>query len=140
MLVFGDRAPLTVGRAGGVVGVPLVPALWHVQSPIQRRRSRIGGGVHADRDLTVADLAQVPEYWRVTHGEASPSLTNPVSSITHASGSIRARALRESVLRTGSTSHGELVTICCNRWLSTRSRCAIGCIDLRRPSSIKPRT
>jgi hypothetical protein len=32
---------------------------------------------------------KVPEYWRATPGEASPSLANPVSSITHATGPIR---------------------------------------------------
>jgi hypothetical protein len=48
-------------------------------------------------------------------------------------------ASRASVLRTGTTSHGEFVMNCCNRWWSTPSRAAIGCIDLRRPSSISPR-
>ena len=58
VVVPGDRAPLATDRGRGVAGAPLVPAFGHVQSPIQRRRRRIGGGVHADRDLTVADLAQ----------------------------------------------------------------------------------
>lgn len=61
-------------------------------------------------------LPKVPESCRATHGEASPSLANPVSSITHASGVIRSHALRDSVFRTGTGSHGEVVTNCCRRW------------------------
>src|SRR3954452_12868112 len=48
-------------------------------------------------------LPNVPEYCRATPGEATPSLTNPVSSTTHASGAITATALRASRARTGST-------------------------------------
>jgi hypothetical protein len=79
------------------------------QKPHRKRRP-------ADRDLTVADFAQGA---RVLAGHAHrgvPILDEPGVVITHASGSIRAHALPASVLRTGSTSHGELVTNCCNRW------------------------
>jgi len=48
-------------------------------------------------------LPNVPEYCRATPAELSPSLAKPVSSITHARGSIRSHALRESVFRTGTT-------------------------------------
>lgn len=81
----------------------------------------------------------VPEYCRATPGEAVPSLGNPVSSTTHASGPTTSTALAARRSRTGSTSHVEEETNCCNPWWSTPSRAAIGCIDVRRPSSSNPR-
>jgi hypothetical protein len=85
-------------------------------------------------------LPSVPEYCRATPGEAVPSLTNPVSSTTHASGSITVTARRASRSRTGFTAQVDDVTNCCSPCSSTPSRSAIGCIDLRRPSSSNPRT
>lgn len=38
----------------------------------------------------------------------------------------------------GSTGQDEEETNCCRRWWSIPSRPAMGCIDFRRPSSIKP--
>ena len=61
-------------------------------------------------------LPKVPEYCRATHADAVPSLACPVSSMTHACGSITPIANRANVFRTGTTSHGELVTNCCSRW------------------------
>ena len=55
LAVWGSRTAdgglATAAAVGGVSGAVLVPAFGHVQSPIQRRGGRIGGGVHADRDL-----------------------------------------------------------------------------------------
>ena len=48
--------------------------------------------VHADGDLAVAGLAQRAGVCRATHGDAVPSLANPVSSTTRAStGSLPAK-------------------------------------------------
>ena len=81
----------------------------------------------------------VPVYWRATHGDIRPSLTNPVSSNTHDDGAITFCIRRASCRRTGTGSHGVFAT----KWfrdcsLGSSNRCAIGWIDLRRPSSIKP--
>jgi len=62
------------------------------------------------------NLPNVPECCRATHADSVPSLAWPVSSITHACGSITPIANRANVFRTGATSHGELVTNCCSRW------------------------
>ena len=60
--LFGDRALLTAGcdrgRIGGVSGAVFVPAFGHVQSPIQRRGGRVGGGGHADRDLQLKPVGE----------------------------------------------------------------------------------
>jgi hypothetical protein len=85
-------------------------------------------------------LPSVPEYCRATPGEAVPSLTNPVSSTTHASGAITSTARRASRSRTGSTAQVDDETNCCSPCSSTPRRSAIGCIGLRRPSSNNPRT
>jgi hypothetical protein len=85
-------------------------------------------------------LPSVPEYCRATPGEAVPAFGKPVSSTTHASGSITSIALRASRSRTGCTAQVEDVTNCCSPCSSTPRRSAIGCIDLRRPSSSNPRT
>src|SRR3954454_20326507 len=52
-------------------------------------------------------LPSVPEYCRATPGEAVPSLRQPVSSTTHASGAITSIARRASRSRTGSTAQVE---------------------------------
>ena len=59
-------------------------------------------------------LPSVPEYCRATPGEAVPSLGKPVSSRTHASGSITVTARRASRWRTGSTAQVEEETNCCS--------------------------
>jgi hypothetical protein len=46
------------------------------------------------------------------HGECGPCLAKPVSSSTHVCGAIRSQAQRESIFRTGTTSHGAVVTNC----------------------------
>jgi hypothetical protein len=83
----------------------------------------------------------VPVYWRATHGDIRPSLTNPVSSITHADGSMTFCIRRANCRRTGTGSHGVFARKCCSDCsLASSKRSAIGCTDLRRPSSIKPVT
>ena len=47
-------------------------------------------------------LPRVPEYCRATHGEAVPSLGNPVSSTTYAAGSTTPAAHRATLRRTAS--------------------------------------
>ena len=59
-------------------------------------------------------LPSVPEYCRATPGEAVPSLTNPGSSTTHATGSITSTARAASRRRTGSTAQVEEERNCCN--------------------------
>lgn len=61
-------------------------------------------------------LPKVPEYCRATHADTVTSLAWPVSSMTHACGSITPIANRANVFRTGATSHGELLTNCGSRW------------------------
>jgi hypothetical protein len=48
----------------------------------------------------LAVLPNVPEYCRATHGEAVPSFGKPVSSTTHAAGSITSAAHRATFART----------------------------------------
>jgi hypothetical protein len=67
-------------------------------------------------------------------------LSQPVSSIAHAVGSIALVIRTASRRRTAAASHGLFVT----KWFNAcscgpASRAAIGWIDLRRPSSINPR-
>src|SRR4029453_13324974 len=85
-------------------------------------------------------LPNAPLYIRATPGESTPSLGNPTSSMTNASGPMVTCAHSASRRRTPASSQVEGVVNCCNRCGSTPSRCAIGCIDLRCPSSINPRT
>jgi hypothetical protein len=47
-------------------------------------------------------LPRVPEYCRATHGDATPSFGNPVSSTTYALGSIAPTAHRATLPRTAS--------------------------------------
>ena len=62
-----------------------------------------------------ATLPRVPEYCRATPGEAYPSLTNPVSSTIHTSGSMTSTARAASRRRTAVWSHVEEVRNCCSR-------------------------
>ena len=55
----------------------------------------------------LAVLPSVPEYWRCTPTEWSPSLGKPVSSTAHAVGSSAATSRSASRRRTGRQSHGE---------------------------------
>jgi hypothetical protein len=88
----------------------------------------------------LATLPSSPQYWRATPGEKRPHFGIPVSSIAHATGPSSPHIRRASRRRTAVSSHGESDTNCCSPWSSTSPRrCAIGCIDLRRPSIISPR-
>jgi hypothetical protein len=85
-------------------------------------------------------LPSAPQYWRATPTDLFPNLGKPVSSITHASGQISASMRNASARRTGSGRHGDWLTNCCRHCSSPSSRrAAIGSIDLRLPSSIRPR-
>lgn len=109
MLVLGDPAGLpAAGR------LRAVPGCGQEQTPGQRARSGIGSGVDADADLTVAHLAQVPEYWRATPADALPSLRKPVSSTTHTCGRTARTARHASRARTSSMGQVEEVMNCCN--------------------------
>ena len=136
----GSRRARTAAAASSVAG-------W-VSSQPAGRNSRQESGQEAmsvtAQTLTpiwqLPTLPSVPEYCRATPGEAVPNLGKPVSSTTHASGAITSTARRASRSRTGSTAQVEEETNCCSPCSSTPSRWAIGCIDLRRPSSSNPRT
>ena len=58
----GIAAALAAGpdrhRRVRVLDGAVVPGLGQMQRPVQRRGRGVGGGVHADRDLAVRDLAQ----------------------------------------------------------------------------------
>ena len=87
-------------------------------------------------------LPSVPEYWRLTPGERLPSLGTPVSSSTHAAGSITAHTRSATARSTTSGSHGLSARKCCSASYSTApppSRATIGSSDLRAPASINPR-
>jgi hypothetical protein len=56
----------------------------------------------------------VPEYWRCTPTEHSPSLGKPVSSTAHAVGSIAWHSRSASRRRTGRQSYGETATKWCS--------------------------
>ncbi|CAM5705111.1 hypothetical protein SALBM135S_07643 [Streptomyces alboniger] len=88
----------------------------------------------------LARLPSVPQYWRATPTDARPHLGNDTSSTTHTSGRITRQSLSAIRRRTGVQSHGDWLTNCCRACISpSGSRSAIGWIDLRRPSSIRPR-
>lgn len=87
-----------------------------------------------------ARFPRAPQYWRATPAEAWPHLGNDTSSITHTCGVIVSDSLRAIRRRTGNGSHGDWFTNCCRACMfPSGSRSAIGWIDLRRPSSIRPR-
>ena len=93
-----------------------------------------------DRDLAVRPF---PDRSAVLVGHPDrrlAALGNDTSSITHTSG--LTTAVSRSAIRcpTGSGSHGDWFTNCCGaRMFPSGRRPAIGWIDLRRPSSIRPR-
>ena len=89
----------------------------------------------------LAVLPSAPQYWCATPGEKRASFGRLVSSTTQPSGSISALIRRASRRRTGASSQGESVMNCCSACSSpSGSLAAIGWIDLRRPSSRRPRT
>jgi len=64
----------------------------------------------------LAVLPSVPEYWRCTPTEWSPSLGKPVSSTAHATGSSAPTSRVASRRRTGPQSHGLAATKWCSAW------------------------
>jgi hypothetical protein len=87
-----------------------------------------------------AHLPNDPQYCRATPTDAVPHLGNDTSSTTHTSGLIASHNRPAIRRRTGSGSDGDWFTNCCRACMfPSGSRSAIGWIDFRRPSSIKPR-
>lgn len=86
-------------------------------------------------------LPAVPVYCRATQADASPSLRNPVSSMTSAVGLITGCMRQANRARTCAASHGLEVTKWARacRFPSSPRRAAIGSTDLRPPSSSRPR-
>jgi hypothetical protein len=104
---------------GQVAGRPplgiLIPGLGQEQPPVQRAAGRLGDGV--DRyapSWQLAVLPSVPQYWRCTPTEWSPSLGKPVSSTAHAVGCSSATSRSARRRRTGCQSHGEAATKWCS--------------------------
>jgi hypothetical protein len=64
----------------------------------------------------LAVLPRVPEYWRCTPTEWSPSLGKPVSSTAQAVGANAVTSRSASRRRTGRQSHGLTATKWCNAW------------------------
>ncbi len=64
----------------------------------------------------LATLPRVPESFRVTDGDALPSVTHPVSSTTYTRAPIRSTARAAIRRRTPATSQVEDVRNCCNCW------------------------
>lgn len=87
-----------------------------------------------------ARLPTAPQYWRATPTDALPHLGNDTSSITHTSGLTTPDSRLAIRCLTGSGSNGDWFTKCCRACMfPSGRRSAIGWIDLRRPSSIRPR-
>lgn len=98
------------------VGGGLIPAGGEKQPPIKRTRRPIGHRVNTDPDRRrYRPCPGCLKYCLATPGEADPSVTNPVSSTTQASGSMRSIALVARAFLTGSTSQGEVETNCWSR-------------------------
>ncbi len=87
-----------------------------------------------------ARLPTAPQYCRATPTDARPHLGNDTSSSTHTSG-VTASVSRSAIrFLTGSGFHGDWFTNCCRACMfPSGRRWAIGWIDFRRPSSIRPR-
>ena len=64
----------------------------------------------------LAVLPNVPEYWRCTPTECSPSLGKPVSSTAQAVGSRAVTSISARRRRTGRQSQGETATKWCSAW------------------------
>jgi hypothetical protein len=96
----------------------------------------------------LATLPSAPQYCGATPTDQRPNLGKPVSSMTHACGPMAAVIRSARRRRTGVGSHGDWLTNCCSACSSASasacgsplaSRVAKGWIDLRLPSSNKPR-
>lgn len=88
----------------------------------------------------LARLPRAPQYWRATPTEAVPHLGNDTSSTTHTSARTASHGFWAICRRTGVHCHGDWFTNCCRACMfPSGSRSAVGWIDLRRPSSIRPR-
>jgi len=61
-------------------------------------------------------LPSVPEYWRCTPTECSPSLGKPVSSIVHTVGASAPTSRSARRRRTGRQSQGETAMKWCSAW------------------------
>ena len=66
----------------------VIPRLGHEQAPIQRTRRLVSGRMNTDGDLAVADFARSARILPGNTGRGTAVFLNPVSSTTHASGSI----------------------------------------------------
>jgi hypothetical protein len=64
----------------------------------------------------LAVLPSVPQYWRCTPTERSPSLGKPVSSTAHAVGESAPTSRSARRRRTGRQSHGETPMKWCSAW------------------------
>jgi hypothetical protein len=89
----------------------------------------------------LACFPTAPQYWCATPTDLAPCFSQPVSSMIQAdSGSKTGMTSRRMAPQTCSASQGLSATNCCNFWLSTPRRAAIGSIDFRSPASNSPCT